>query len=420
MNNVNWNLYGLEYSDQSAGSRPIVCRVPLRCSSPLIRRIYLGADGLCLSTPPWKVWNSFAFLFFQGPPLRARDIDGLAILAEDPGWWDGPPEILPPLPNLDESPPRALIPEPPTILDALRSDPGLAEILARKVGAKRSGRCWRVKLTHTTAVLQGVKKDLTRSRHYFAREFFSGAWWSLDAVAFAAAHGRLPEKNKPEEKREAFHLLLAAAHESGALLRLTREAIKENEGILRALSSAVPPFTPFLEGGSVNKLPASGGDVRSLFKTPPPEEGKSVSCEGGWNAVWAVWEALTSLFMDAARDGHPSASGSVRFVAQRAGVRPSEACRGLNFLTVLGVIEKVAKGVRPGDPKSLPERFVLRLPSYEAALTRWASLAFVPPRRLNRAWLEAHWPPEKVATVIRTRCPKRAAPGAEGDEEVCF
>ena len=420
MNNVNWNLYGLAYSGQSAGSRPLVLRVPLRCPSPLIRRIYLGADGLCLSTPPWKAWNNFAFLFFQGPSLSAREIGGVAILSEDPGWWDGPPEALPPLPNLDEAPPRALIPEPPTVLDALRSDPGLAELLAWRVGAKRSGRRWEVKLDHTVAILQGVKKDLTRSRHYFAREFFSGAWWPLDAVAFAAAHGRLPEKDKPEEKKEAFQLLLAAAFENGALLRLVRQAIDGNTEILRALLTSVPPFLPTL-GGNENKPSNVGPDVRGFVINPPPKGGKDGFPEEkeGHASLWAAWDVLAGRFAEEAGNGYLSTGLSVRWLAQRAGVTVAEACRALNFLAALGLIAKVGKNVRPGDPKSLPERFVLRLPSYEAALTRWASLAFVPPRRLNRAWLEAHWPPEKVATVIRTRGPKGAVTEAEG-EDVCF
>ena len=403
-----------EYPEREAASSQIavVC-VPLVTSAHTLRRLYLGWDGLAFAPPPWRVSNGYAFLFFRGQVTSQIALGEEILVAPDPGFWDGPPEVLPNLPDhLLEDPP-VHVPQAPELFDALRSDQELVELLAHRLGAKRHGERWEFcLLKRPIAIISGLKAS-DRTSHYLVYDFGPKRWLPLEAAAFAAAHGRLPNPSAPEERCEAKKLLLELAYESGILLRKTCEALDNAAAILHSLLSSIPPFHPVL-GSPWNNLETRGVPRNNLETLPPLTENMFRDCsqnspkKGMESLLWQVWEGLGMALLEGVRDGHPSAGASVRWLAGRLGLKPRDVCHCINFLAVLGLIKKAGKDVRPGVPGSQPERFVLCYPTYEAALARWASLGFPRPKQISRRWLEAFWPPEMVATVIRGGRGKRA------------
>ena len=407
----------VEYRENAGASSQLAALVlPLSPRAETLRRIY----SLAAFPPPWRLVGESVYLFFRAEVLRPLPLaEDLRLVPAD-GLWEGPPEFLPPLPDLTQPPP-ATVPKPRDLFDLLRSDLDLAEAVSARLGGERTEKGWMISLDgHFLALTPGLK-ETNRAPHFLVYDRNGKQWYPLEAALFFAAHGTWPKN--AEEKSRARKMLLDLALDCGLLIRLQTEAYRENLATLRTLFTSIPPFWPalgkektsnlqkekVLETINETTLPPRGGFVPLIVTKNPSQRRKELIF---------LEEVLLKVFScldERGLAGAPCAGASVRWLARELKAKPAEVCRAINFLVCLGLLRKMGRDVKPGAPDSKPEKFGLCQPGFEVALRRWGSLGLPRPRQISRFWLSHFWPEEEIRKVIRGA--KRPETEAEDEDE---
>lgn len=268
-----------------------------------------------------------------------------------------------------------------TLLDLVAGDERLAMFLARKLGTSyRLGGSVSCPF-HRPDRHPSAGWVRAQNGHLLLHDFHTGQGYDLAALAHFARTGELRNLHG-----STWLLALGAvAQEVGLLEAQTRALLEAQAQILFELSD------PHVPGEQRYNL----SSFISVPRTELPVELR-------------VFAVLADLFLANAQAGRPWALAPVRHIAEKAGVRKSEACQLLNYFAALGFFAKRDRGPRRAQ--------ALMLMLTDPTEVAWRARLLGSWRQCSRAHVARMLGPE-VAEVVFLRRAEASSDADEGAHE---